>query len=86
MIQWPKYQIASDRELELLLLADLDEPALAAVDRGAVGREALVGLRVGEADHVAVGVVGEQDAGLLEALADGGDPEGETALLDAEPG
>ena len=31
-----------------------------------------------------VGVVGEQDAGLLEALAHRRDPEGEPAALDAE--
>src|SRR4051794_41015669 len=61
-------------------------PAFPVVARGAGGRDPLVGLGVGQADDLAVGVVGEQHAGLFEALPYGRDPEGQTATGDAEPG
>jgi hypothetical protein len=76
---------AVDGEAQALVGADLGEAPLARVDRLAVGGPPLDADRVVEVDDAAVGVVGEQDAGLLEALADGGHPEGQAPAGDAEP-
>src|SRR6185369_6935693 len=76
---------AVDSELEPLVVADLDEPPFLLVDRRPMRDEPRLDGRVVEAHHLTVGVVGEQDAGLFEALAHGGDPEREAAALDAEP-
>ncbi len=78
---------AVDVESESLVVADLDEAALAAVDGRAVTDEAIGDGRVGEGDHDVVSVGdGQEHARLLEALADGRHPEGEAPLVDIELG
>src|SRR5690606_23844966 len=72
-------------EREALVLAHLDEAATTGVDLGPVPGEAGGDLGIVEPHQSAVGLVGEQEPGLLEALPDGGDPVREAACGHAEP-
>src|SRR5581483_4586617 len=75
-----------DGQLQALGLAHLQQAALAGVDRLAVDAEALGHTGVLEGDDVALAVVGQQHARLLEALANGRHPVGQAALVHVEPG
>ena len=68
---------------EALLLEELGEAELACVQRAAKLRQRR---RARAVDRDALLVLGEQDAGLLEALAQRRDPVGEAARLQPEPG
>ena len=68
VIQWLTHTSSSTAGVELVLRAQRRQVDVAVVHRLAVRQR-----RMAVGDHGAVGVRGQQDAGLLEALADRGD-------------
>jgi hypothetical protein len=73
-------------ERQVFGAAEVGHGHLTGVDAAAVLAEPGLDRRVVEADDVAGAVVREQQAALLEALADRGDPEPEATIIETERG
>ena len=74
----------ADREAQVLVAAEVEEAARALVDGDALGGEARLLLRAPGQQVGAVLAPGQEEPGLLEGLADDGDPVGEPTRLEAQ--
>ena len=74
----------ADREAQALVAAQVEEAARAVVDGDPLGGEARLLLGVPGQEVGAALAPGQEDARLLEGLADDGDPVGEATRLEAQ--